>query len=175
MVRSPFAEGVASSRVLGARLQIPRLLDEHVERAATPILFRFRTVAVLGAAFPIAFLLRRVRRHEFQTDDYLTLVSNRIVERLRLRERLLRDNDSRASSLRATWIEFRIMEIHGDCESGFEVLALEVSRWWNDLVISKFSSFLSLSLSSEKRTLSYLTSQLSILIFVRYCKIIIIF
>lgn len=81
----PFAERIASSRVLGARLQVPRLLDEHVKRAAAPILLRFGTVAMLGAAFPVALLLRRIRRHEFQTDDYLTLVSDRIVKRLRLR------------------------------------------------------------------------------------------
>lgn len=81
----PFAKGIAGARVLATRLQISGFLDKHVEGAAAPIFFRLGTSATFCPAFPIAFLLRRIRRDEFQADDYLALIRNRIVERLRLR------------------------------------------------------------------------------------------
>lgn len=81
----PFAERIAGARILGACLQVPGLLNEHVERTATPVLLRFGAAAVIGAIFSIAILLRRIRRHEFQTDYHLSLVSDWIVKRLRLR------------------------------------------------------------------------------------------
>lgn len=77
----PFAERIAGARIFAARLQVSSFLDEHVECTATPILLRFAT---FHSVFPIAFLLRRVRRHEFQPDDYLAFIRDRIVERFRL-------------------------------------------------------------------------------------------
>lgn len=82
----PFAERIAGARVLGACLKVSGFLDKHVERAAAPVLLHLGTAAVIAAVFPIAILLRRIRRHEFQTDYHLSLVSDRIIERLRLRE-----------------------------------------------------------------------------------------
>lgn len=82
--RVPFAKGIASARILAARLQVSGLLDEHVERSAAPIFFRLGTSATFRAALPFAFLLRRIRRDEFQADDHLALIRHRIVEWLRL-------------------------------------------------------------------------------------------
>lgn len=87
--RIPFAKRIAGARILAARLQVSGLLDEHVERAAAPVFFRLGNSATFRAVLPIAFLLRRIRGDEFQADDHLALVRDRIVERLRLCETII--------------------------------------------------------------------------------------